>query len=247
MQPTDKNTSLLPLCLNWLAGNLNGWSMKKDTFLVYKDWYALTEGLTDEEFGILFRAIFKYVIFKEKEVLSEKILFIYNFILKKIDDNERAYEDICARRKAFGQRGGKAKATKSYQKLPNVSKSKQNLANLADTDTDTDTESSNEDKKKDIYISKEKFKLNVPDDFIPLVEEWFKYKRERRESYNSQIGVSKFCNALMRYSNGDYNTAADILDRSYANNWAGIFPLDNNNPSVSHDDGQKQQKGTVWQ
>lgn len=54
---------------------------------------------------------------------------------------------------------------------------------------------------------------------------WLEYKRIRRESYRSESGARKCLSLLRNLSGGKPTVAAAIIDRSIANNWAGLFPL----------------------
>ena len=58
-----------------------------------------------------------------------------------------------------------------------------------------------------------------------LVESWLDYKRSRSENYKSDLSVKKFHTMLRNYSCGDPGLARQIIDKSIANNWAGIFEL----------------------
>jgi hypothetical protein len=58
-----------------------------------------------------------------------------------------------------------------------------------------------------------------------LVESWLDYKRSRSENYKSDLSVKKFHTMLRNYSRGDPGLARQIIDKSIANNWAGIFEL----------------------
>ena len=58
-----------------------------------------------------------------------------------------------------------------------------------------------------------------------LVRVWLDYKRSRGENYKSELSVKKFHTMLRNLSRGDPNTASRIIDKSIANNWAGIFEL----------------------
>ena len=81
-------------------------------------------------------------------------------------------------------------------------------------------------------------------DFIPIVEKWLLYKKEKKQEYKGQTSINTFCKKLIEYSNGDAIIAEAIIEQSIANNWAGIFELKNNN------NGNKQQNGldadTQW-
>jgi len=74
-------------------------------------------------------------------------------------------------------------------------------------------------------------------DFIPIVEKWLLYKKEKKQEYKGQTSINTFCKKLIEYSNGDPIIAEAIIEQSIANNWAGIFELKNNN------NGNKQQNG----
>jgi hypothetical protein len=58
-----------------------------------------------------------------------------------------------------------------------------------------------------------------------LVESWLEYKRSRSENYKSELSVKKFHTMLRNLSRGDSQVARQIIDKSIANNWAGIFEL----------------------
>ena len=54
---------------------------------------------------------------------------------------------------------------------------------------------------------------------------WLEYKRLRKESYKSEIGIRKCLTMLCNLSGGNPQTATAIIDLSIANNWAGLFEL----------------------
>ena len=54
---------------------------------------------------------------------------------------------------------------------------------------------------------------------------WLEYKRLRKESYRSEIGIRKCLTMLRNLSGNNPETAAAIIDQSIANNWAGLFEL----------------------
>ena len=67
---------------------------------------------------------------------------------------------------------------------------------------------------------------------------WLEYKRIRRESYRSESGARKCLSLLRNLSGGDPTVAAAIIDRSIANNWAGLFPLPSVQPARGQHPGQ---------
>ena len=58
-----------------------------------------------------------------------------------------------------------------------------------------------------------------------LVRIWLDYKQSRREDYKSELSVKKFHTMLRNLSHDNPAAAGRIIDKSIANNWAGIFEL----------------------
>lgn len=115
--------------------------------------------------------------------------------------------------------------------------------NVTETVTETDTVNNTpvevkEEKKKSTY---KPFKPDLS--FIPehqeawaeLMKSWLAYKKDRRESYKSQQSVEECFRKLLDLSEGNCNTALQIVQQSMANNWAGLFELktDNNGTNRS--------------
>ena len=73
-------------------------------------------------------------------------------------------------------------------------------------------------------------------DFIPVVEKWLLYKKEKKQEYKGQTSINTFCKKLIEYSNGDPIIAEAIIEQSIANNWAGIFELKINGVTKKQND-----------
>ena len=73
----------------------------------------------------------------------------------------------------------------------------------------------------------------VATEMLEPVETWLAYKKERHESYKP-TGFKTFYKKLCQYSNNDHDTAMLIVELSMQNNYAGIFPLRNNNNNVNY-------------
>lgn len=65
--------------------------------------------------------------------------------------------------------------------------------------------------------------------FGSVVLEWLEYKKERRDKKYGQKGFNKFYADLVKFSNNDPNIAREVIEQSLRNNWAGIFPLKQQN------------------
>ena len=57
------------------------------------------------------------------------------------------------------------------------------------------------------------------------IGEWFDYKLERGEAYRTLRSMQLFCVKLKELADGNEYRAQKILQNSMANNWSGIFPL----------------------
>ena len=68
----------------------------------------------------------------------------------------------------------------------------------------------------------------VAPQMLEPVETWLAYKKEKGQSYKP-TGFKTFYKNLCKYSNNDHDTAMQIVELSMQNNYAGIFPLRNNN------------------
>ena len=67
--------------------------------------------------------------------------------------------------------------------------------------------------------------IQISEDLKPILIEWLEYKKSRKESYKSEKSLQALANELTRLSNNDQATAKAIIQKSMANNWAGIFAL----------------------
>lgn len=82
----------------------------------------------------------------------------------------------------------------------------------------------NERKEKVARKRKELDTSFVAPEFKSVVDEWIAYKSELGKSYKAQ-GFKAFYNRLVNLSGGDSDKARKIVEQSMANNWQGIFTL----------------------
>ena len=66
----------------------------------------------------------------------------------------------------------------------------------------------------------------VMPEFMPIVQDWFAYKKEKKQTYKER-GAKTFYTQLVNLSDNNPEIARLIIEQSMANNWAGIFPLKN--------------------
>jgi hypothetical protein len=65
------------------------------------------------------------------------------------------------------------------------------------------------------------------------VDTWLAYKKERHESYKP-TGFKTFYKRLCELSGNNPQVAMAIIEQSMQNNYAGLFPLRNNNNNVNY-------------
>lgn len=211
---------------------------------MYVDSLDILKKLTDEQAGQLIKAIAKYHSGDDFELDPLLDIVITPFISQFKRDAEK-YKKTCEKRALAGAKGGKQKQAN----LANASKSKQDVANLADNETvnDTDTVS---DTDKDINTlveakpQRSKFKFN--DDQYRFADEMFKrisniapnIKKTNLESWantirllnendkvNLNVAWKVFC-----WANSDSFWATNILSASkFRDQYAQLSAKMNNN------------------
>lgn len=102
--------------------------MEKDTFIFKKSWRDALVGCTAEVRLEVYDALIEYAISGTLSELKPLAQIAFQFIKNDIDICNIKYQQILAKRRAAGQKGG---FSKSKQMLANGSKTKQNVANVA--------------------------------------------------------------------------------------------------------------------
>lgn len=182
----------------------------KKTFVAYANWMATFEKLTDEEAGRLIKHLFRYVNDLDPEPPDRMIELVFEQFkqILKVDLNK--WESIRERNKINGSKGGRPKKNKEPKKptglIGNPKKPRK-----ADNDNDNDNGLSKDNR--------------TPFDLV--VQDWFEYKKERKESYKSEKSKMAFITKLKNISGDNAKVARLIIEQSIANNWAGIFELKN--------------------
>ena len=190
----------------------------KKTFVAYANWMATFEKLTDEEAGRLIKHLFRYVNDLDPEPPDRMIELVFEQFKQILKVDLDKWESIRERNKINGSKGGRPKKDKEPKKptglIGNPKKPRK-----ADNDNDNDNDNVNANANA---LSKDN---RTPFDLV--VQDWFAYKRERKESYKSERSRKAFITSLTSLSGGDVETARKIIHQSMANNWAGIFELKN--------------------
>jgi len=155
--------------------------------------------------------------------------FVYPKPIAEQDRSKAGYPKI-----AFGETQVAAENETDCDRLPQKpttrltdnTESVEDYNNRPNITIDLNNNKTNKDKKE----IKEKSDVDlsfVADDFLPIVQDWLAYKKEKKQTYK-QRGAKMFYSQLLNLSNNDAEVARLIIEQSMANNWAGIFALRNN-------------------
>lgn len=89
-----------------------------DSFILYTSYYALIEGLTDEQLGQLTRAIFLYARDGKSIKLEPVVRMAFGFIIDDMKRNKAKYEEKVERWRANGKKGGRPRKNKEDKQKP---------------------------------------------------------------------------------------------------------------------------------
>lgn len=131
--------------------------MAKNSFVIYHHYRETLEDLTDEQVGILMRAIFDYEIDGIEPTFDGELKIAFKFIKKDLDFNSSKYESICERNRTNGAKGGRPKNPKNPD---GFSKTQENpeKPKKADNDNEYDNEYDNDIDYDNIEESKKESK-----------------------------------------------------------------------------------------
>lgn len=187
-----------------------------------KTWLPMLEALSDEDLGQLMHAVVAYQAGKEAQVDNPLLNAMWQMILQFMSDNDQAYEETCAKRKAAGEKGGEAKATKSKQNVANAKSATENVANVADKEKDKEKDKDNNKTPKGVQGEKLVDESNLPEGLKDAVKEWLVYKRERKDKLTEsgiQQLISRAGNKAKAYG---YSAVIEVIHLSMSQGWKGI-------------------------
>ena len=93
----------------------------------------------------------------------------------------------------------------------------------------------NNKKEKNIKKEKETFLNEIKDsEFKNILLDWLEYKEEIKDTYKSEKSLKVCYENLLKLSNNNPEEAREIVNQSIANQWKGLFKLQNRNSNETN-------------
>jgi hypothetical protein len=157
----------------------------KGSFLLHIDSLCILDKMTDEQAGVLLKAIYHYQLHGELPVLDFAIEMAVIPFINQFKRNNEKYEQVIEKRKYAGSLGGKQKVAN----IANATSAKQKVANVAVSDSVNVSVSDSVNVNDSVNEKKEKNTKNVfsPPTSLEVENYFFEngYKREAgTKAYN---------------------------------------------------------------
>lgn len=190
---------------------------------IYPDFIEIVRELDNGARGQLFLAVMRYANDEEVTDLTGAVKIAFLTIKGQIDRDRNAYDDACERRSNAGRIAAQARWDANHANRTNRNAIDAIHAIECDSCQDKDKEKDKEEDK-----DKEKKSADaLPDSFSPkmkeTVENWFAYKREKREPYKPagrKALITQIENNLRSYSEQD---VINLIGECMANGYKGII------------------------
>ena len=80
--------------------------MKRDSFILYTDFYDVLKEIPDEQAGMLFKAIYEYQATGKVPTLEDSIKYVFLILKQKLDENETKWRTEKEKRSEAGRKSG---------------------------------------------------------------------------------------------------------------------------------------------
>lgn len=182
---------------------------KKDSFLLSMEHKPIFDMLSNEEAGILIKAIYEYEDTGQVSSLEHSLRLAFIPIQSKLDKNRKAYEDKC--------RKNKENIKKRWEKYGRIPPNTNNTDNDYDNDYDSDV-SNNNDYKEDDSCDDDPlkfYKININNG-----EELAPYEEKELQKYQQEIGNELLFYAMRIAMDNKCKNLAYV--KAIVNNWKNL-------------------------
>lgn len=186
---------------------------EKKSFIFFDDILDLMVEMSPEEVKSLMLSIRAYRMGEPVPTFEDRYMqMALDKAILLIGSADERYKEKCERLRQNFQRKAKAEQEKKDDALAQQAPPPQ------------------KEEKKRTYKPFQPDCSFIPDpSMCEAFKVWLDYKKARKESYRTQASVEACYRNLAKLSNGDAETAKQIIAQSMANNWAGLFELKTNN------------------
>ena len=186
-----------------------------DSFILYTSYYAIIEGLTDQQLGQLTRALFIYARDGEQIQLEPVVRMAFAFIKDNIDRNADKYREKCERNRENIRKRWNKKNTNEYDRIQSNKKNTNEYEekNRIPYDNDNDNEDDNDVVSKDTnnMINKED-KSSMSNSVKPNVDPAEKSSDSQSSVKKSKTGASEYA-AIKEYWNKRHDETNSAMRR----------------------------------
>jgi hypothetical protein len=152
--------------------------MNKESFLIYKSFYEPLKGLSDEDMGKIFRAIFEYQISGKLPEINPILNMAFSFIKDVLDRDNLKYLEIVKRNQNNGKSGGRP--NKKPKKPSGLFGNPKNPKNPSEPDNDNVNDNVNDNEYENINIFNFKKSLIELGISKKTVEDWLKVRKTKK-------------------------------------------------------------------
>ena len=167
--------------------------MPKDGFIIYKSFYEPIKGLSDKQFGRLFRALFNYQIEGSTQVDTD-IQMPFAFFKNQMDIDEGKYQKVIQRNKQNGSKGGRPPKEENPKNPVGLEKPKK-----PDNDNDNDNDNDGKIVYKPPKFDFSKILIETYGCDRQHVLDWLKV-REKKKAANTETALKKIVNECNRHN-----------------------------------------------
>ena len=200
---------------------------KKESFILYKDFYQAIKHLDDETLGKLFKALYEYQVYETEPDQASVVYLPFAFFKNQFRVDDKKYQAIVERNRNNGKKGGRPPEAKNETQETQPDKKKPIKADTGTgtvTGTGTGKVTDTDTKIIALPFSSEKFST--------AWRLWKEYKKDQfRFKYKTSLSEQTALKKLSELANGDEATALMIMENSVAQGWKGFFKLDNQGPA----------------
>lgn len=216
---------------------------EKNNFLLPNRLDAVVARLSDKQAGVLFKGILGYA---NKGIVSDfedgMVAVVFEMAKQEIDYNAAQYAKTCIINAQNGKLGGAPKGNQNAKKQPTACLNNRNNRTVEKT-----TENNRKQPKSTENNPNDMSCYDVDNDVIttkttktplpPLGEfeskplgkvfaRWLDYRKQIKKPYKSKMSLAECYALLERLSGGDLAKAEQIVSRSIAQGWQGLFGID---------------------